>query len=41
MKKIALYGGMFDPPTKAHLKIPMEILDRKLVDEVWVTLKYY
>lgn len=34
-KTIALFGGSFDPPHKAHQEIPVFLLERKLVDEVW------
>lgn len=34
MRKIALFGGAFDPPTKSHLKVARSLL--KLVDEVWL-----
>jgi nicotinate-nucleotide adenylyltransferase len=35
MKKVALYGGSFNPSTSAHRKIGLDILDQLPVDEVW------
>jgi len=36
-KRIAIYGGSFNPITNAHLNVASEILHSKLVDEVWIT----
>ena len=36
MKKIALYGGSFDPPHLGHVITITAILNSKLVDEVWL-----
>lgn len=33
--RIALFGGGFDPPHLGHQQITRELLQRKLVDEVW------
>lgn len=34
MRKVALFGGAFDPPTRSHLKVAKSLLT--LVDEVWL-----
>ena len=34
--RIALLGGSFNPIHKEHIKIIKEVLDKKLVDEVWI-----
>lgn len=34
--KIALYGGSFDPPTKAHQNICRYLIKNKKVDQVWL-----
>jgi len=34
MKKIAIYGGSFNPPTKGHMEVINAVLPH--VDEVWV-----
>lgn len=36
MKQVALFGGTFDPPTKAHEAIIEACLARDDMDEVWV-----
>lgn len=36
MKKIALYGGSFDPPHLGHVMAIRTVLNAKVVDEVWV-----
>lgn len=36
MKEIAIFGGTFDPPTRAHEAIVDACLARKDIDEVWV-----
>lgn len=36
MRKIALFGGAFDPPHSAHAKVVKLVLDSKLADEVWL-----
>jgi nicotinate-nucleotide adenylyltransferase len=35
-KRIAVFGGSFDPITDAHLKVMAEIIHAKMADEVWV-----
>lgn len=34
--KIGIFGGTFDPFTKAHAAIVKAAIDQKLVDEVWI-----
>ncbi len=36
MKDIAVFGGAFDPPTKAHEAIIAACLERQDIDEVWL-----
>lgn len=36
MKRIALYGGSFDPPHLGHVITIAAVLNSKLVDEVWL-----
>lgn len=36
MKNIAVFGGTFDPPTRAHEKIIEYALDQPYLDEVWI-----
>jgi nicotinate (nicotinamide) nucleotide adenylyltransferase len=36
-KRIAIYGGSFNPITNAHLNCAAELKHSKLVDEVWIT----
>lgn len=36
MKKIALYGGAFDPPHAGHINGVKNILAAQLVDEIWL-----
>ena len=35
-KKIAIFGGSFDPITDAHLKVVAEIIHAQKADEIWV-----
>jgi nicotinate-nucleotide adenylyltransferase len=35
MKHVAVFGGTFDPPTRAHEAIVAACLDRPDIDEVW------
>lgn len=35
-KRIALYGGSFDPITKAHVTLVFEVFASGLCDEIWV-----
>ena len=34
MKKVGLFGGSFDPPTKAHLQVAEQLIERGVLDEV-------
>jgi len=36
MRQIALYGGAFDPPHKAHIKIANNLTKLPFIDEVWL-----
>lgn len=36
-KRVAIYGGSFNPITNAHLNVAAEIVHSQLADEVWVT----
>lgn len=36
MKKIALFGGSFDPPHYGHIFTIATVLNSKLVDEIWL-----
>lgn len=40
MKKIAILGGAFDPITNGHIGSAKLVLERKLVDEVWIMPAY-
>lgn len=35
-KKIALFGGSFNPPHQGHLEIARRVASRTTIDEVWV-----
>jgi len=35
-RRVALYGGSFDPITNAHINVAAEIIHSKKADEVWV-----
>jgi nicotinate-nucleotide adenylyltransferase len=35
-RKIALYGGTFNPPTEGHRQVIQSVLDAGIVDNVWV-----
>eukprot|EP00299_Pterocystis_sp_00344_P004691 c15965_g1_i1.p1 GENE.c15965_g1_i1~~c15965_g1_i1.p1 ORF type:complete len:249 (-),score=35.08 c15965_g1_i1:46-792(-) len=35
-RRIALFGGLFDPVTDAHMMVVAEVIHCKLVDEVWI-----
>lgn len=35
-KRVAVYGGSFNPITNAHLNCAAEIIHSKLADEVWI-----
>lgn len=35
-KRIALYGGAFDPPHRGHLSIIANLRSLPFVDEIWV-----
>lgn len=37
MRKIAIFGGSFDPPHIGHLIAIRNVLNSKLVDEIWIT----
>lgn len=37
MKKVALFGGAFNPPTLGHKDIVEGVLKSGVVDEVWIT----
>lgn len=36
MKRVALYGGSFDPPHLGHVITITAVLNSKLVDEIWI-----
>jgi nicotinate-nucleotide adenylyltransferase len=36
LKQIALYGGAFDPPHRAHIEIAKNLTKLPFVDEVWL-----
>lgn len=36
MRRIAIYGGAFDPPHKGHMTVAEEVLKAGVVDEVWL-----
>ena len=36
-RKIAIYGGAFDPPHLGHLAVAKDIFETELCDELWVT----
>lgn len=38
VKKIALFGGSFDPPHVGHVQVVLTALERKIVDEIWIVL---
>ena len=35
-KKVALFGGSFNPPHEGHLEIVRRVARRKIIDEVWI-----
>jgi nicotinate-nucleotide adenylyltransferase len=37
-KRIALFGGTFDPPHVGHVQVVLTVLERNLADEVWIVL---
>jgi len=40
MKRLAIFGGAFNPPTIAHQQLAEYISTKKLADEVWLTPCY-
>lgn len=34
--KIMIFGGSFDPPHNGHVRIAKEVLEKKIVDKVWL-----
>ena len=36
MKRVALYGGSFDPPHLGHVITITAVLNAKVVDEIWL-----
>ncbi len=36
MKKVAVFGGSFDPPHLGHEQVIREVLESKIVDEIWL-----
>jgi len=36
-RRVAIYGGAFDPPTNGHFSCCSEIIHSGLADEVWIT----
>jgi nicotinate-nucleotide adenylyltransferase len=42
-KTVAILGGSFDPPTKAHIKVASRVADHKelQLDEVWLMPAFY
>ena len=39
-KKVALFGGTFNPFHKAHINIIINTLETKIVDEIWIMPAY-
>ena len=35
-RRIAVFGGSFDPPTTGHLRVACEIINLRAADEVWL-----